>query len=527
MNQPRQLLVAVLLLVAFFCPVITAAEKPNLILFLVDDMGWMDCGANGSSYYETPHIDALARRGMRFTAATVHPMCSPTRAALMSGQYSARHGLTAATGQQPPQPEGFAFMPKTAPASQAWIHPISKNYLDASQITLAEVLRSAGYRTGHFGKWHLGLEERHWPEAQGFDTAFHCHPDPGPPGYYFSPYGVVPPRAKHGKEDRVGTITDGLPGEYIVDRLAAEAARFIDENKDRPFFLNLWQYGVHGPWGAKEDDVKHFAAKTDPSGRQGNPIMAAMLKSVDDSLGVVMAAVEKAGLADRTFILFLSDNGGNDHELPAADMARKAARSGSPQEKAAAAMWTRYAPGMTPTSNAPLKHGKGWLYEGGTRVPCIAAWLGHISPGTNCETPVSAVDVYPTFLALAGVTPDSQQKLDGMSLAPLLTGSGTFPERPVFNFFPHGNGAKPPGVTVRIGRLKLIRWFYTSRLFPSAHELYDLHADPGESRNLAAERPAEVQRLDGLIETFLRDTQALVPVSNPAFKTKPAPKAKP
>lgn len=526
MKTTLRLLATVCLMLTRLSPSIVAAERPNLILFLVDDMGWMDCGVNGSTYYETPHIDALARRGMRFTSATVHPMCSPTRAMLMSGQYSARHGLTAATGQQPPQPEGFDFMPKTAPGKQAWIHPISKNYLDAGQITLAEALRSAGYRTGHFGKWHMGLEERHWPEAQGFDVAFHCHPDPGPPGYYFSPYGVVPPGAAHEKGVRVGTITDGPEGEYIVDRLAVEAARFIEENKDRPFFLNLWQYGVHGPWGAKEADVKHFAAKTDPSGRQGNPIMAAMLKSVDDALGTVVAAVEKAGLTDRTVILFLSDNGGESRERPAVDMARKSARSGSPQEAAIAAMWKQYAPDMTPTSNAPLKQGKGWLYEGGTRVPFIACWPDHFPAGAICETPVSGVDVYPTLLALAGIVPPPEQKLDGRSLVPALRG-GVLPERPIFNFFPHGNGAKPPGVTVRLGSLKLIRWFYTSRLFPSEHELYDLDADPGESRNLAAERPDEVKKLDAPLDAFLKDTATLVPIPNPAFTNNPSKKDQP
>jgi arylsulfatase A-like enzyme len=168
-----------------------SAAQPNVILFLVDDMGWMDCGAYGSRYYETPNIDRFAKRAMRFTNAYSQPLCSPTRGSLLTGQYSARHGITSATGHQPPQAAGFKALPDTAPANVAMLVPHSKNYLEPAQITLAETLKSAGYRTAHIGKWHLGLTQPHWPEQQGFDVAFHCHPDPGPPGNYFSPYGVM------------------------------------------------------------------------------------------------------------------------------------------------------------------------------------------------------------------------------------------------------------------------------------------------------------------------------------------------
>jgi arylsulfatase A-like enzyme len=242
-----------------------AAQKPNIVFFLVDDMGWMDCGAYGSEYYETPNLDRFANSAMRFTDAYAQPLCSPTRASLLTGKHSARHGITSATGHQPPQPPGHKFLPETGSASQPMLVPESKNFMEPTEYTLAEALRDAGYRTAHIGKWHLGLTRPHWPEQQGFDVAFHCHPDPGPPGNYFSPYGVKPGGEPSGR-NRVGTITDGPAGEYIVDRLADEAIKFIEVNRDRPFFLNLWNYGVHGPWGHKVDYTKTFLSKKDPRG---------------------------------------------------------------------------------------------------------------------------------------------------------------------------------------------------------------------------------------------------------------------
>lgn len=226
----------------------TSNRRPNIILFLVDDMGWMDCGVYGSKYYETPNMDRFATKAMRFTDAYAQPLCSPTRACILTSKYSARHGITSATGHLPPQPAGYNFLSDAGARAQGMLVPESKNFLEPSEYTLAEALRDGGYRTAHIGKWHLGLTRPYWPEQQGFDVAFHCHPDPGPPGNYFSPYGVKLDGEPRG-QNRVGTITDGLAGEYIVDRLADEAVKFIAANRDRPFFLNLWNYGVHGPWG--------------------------------------------------------------------------------------------------------------------------------------------------------------------------------------------------------------------------------------------------------------------------------------
>ena len=486
-----------------------STRKPNVILFLVDDMGWMDCGAYGSRYYQTPNMDRFATRAMRFTDAYAQPLCSPTRASLLTGKYSARHGITSATGHLPPQPAGHAFRPDTAPPQRPLLMPESKNYLAPSEYTLAEALHDAGYRTGHFGKWHLGLTEPHWPERQGFDVAFHCHPDPGPPGNYFSPYGVKPSGEPRGQQ-RVGTITDGPTGEYVVDRLTDEAIRFMEANRDRPFFLNLWQYGVHGPWGHKEEYTRQFTGVKDPTGRQGNPIMASMLRSVDESLGRIMAALERLKLSDDTIVIFNSDNGGNVHSnVPETAKTAKAEKKKTPQ----LTDWRKWAGDLPPTNNAPLRDGKGTLYEGGTRVPLMWSWAGHIKPGTTNATVVGHIDVYPTLLELLGIPRPAQQVMDGVSYARVLTAAGELKRTAFFNYFPHQrNGG---GVWVRAGDWKLIRWFEPQ----TPRELYHLGSDLGESKNLATTEPARVKELDTLIDGFLRDTGALAPIPNPAYGT--------
>ena len=325
--------------------------------------------------------------------------------------------------------------------------PESKNYLEPAQITLAETLKGAGYRTAHIGKWHLGLTQPHWPEKQGFDVAFHCHPDPGPPGNYFSPYGVTA-EGKPTAKSKVGTITDGPTGEYIVDRQAEEAVKFIQSSKDGPFFLNLWCYGVHGPWGHKEEYTKAFAAKKDPSGRQGNPIMASMLKSVDECFGRILEELDKKGLADNTIIIFTSDNGGNQHSNITTE-----------GKKSANADWQKWAGTQPPTMNTPLRDGKGTLYEGGTRVPMMWSWAGKIAPGSTSETIVGCVDVYPTIIDLLGIAKPDKQTFDGISYAKVLKGEGTLSRAAYFNYHPHAGANKAGGVWARSGDYKLLRWF--------------------------------------------------------------------
>jgi len=488
--------------------------RPNVVVFLVDDMGWMDCGVYGSKYYETPHIDRFAARAMRFTDAYAQPLCSPTRASLLTGKYSARHGITSATGHQPPQPAGQPFLPETAGPAQPMLVPQSKNYLDPAQYTLAETLRDAGYRTAHIGKWHLGLTQPHWPEQQGFDVAFHCHPDPGPPGNYFSPYGVKPDGEPRG-QNRVGTVTDGPPGEYIVDRLADEAVRFIEANRDRPFFLNLWNYGVHGPWGHKVEYTRAFASKQDPRGVQGNPIMASMLRSVDECFGRVLETLDRLQLTDNTIVIFNSDNGGNTHSNTDQDPRTSKRQPDDPF----LTDWRKWAGVQPPTVNSPLRDGKGTLYEGGTRVPLMWSWPGRIRPGTTSDAVVGHIDLYPTLLDLLGLPRPAQQQMDGMSYAAVLRQTGGLDRRAFFNYFPHGGSlGRAGGVWVRAGDWKLIRWFGVPAGEEGRYELYNLRDDLGETTNLAAVQTARVQELDALIDRFLADTGATYPRPNPAYQ---------
>ena len=499
MKQSFALLLSCLVL---SLPHFTTARQPNVVLFLVDDMGWMDCGAYGSQYYETPNIDRFAKRAMRFTNAYSQPLCSPTRASLLTGQYSARHGITSATGHQPPQPAGHVFIKDSAPPNAPMLTPESKNYLEPAQVTLAETLKAAGYRTAHIGKWHLGLTQPHWPEQQGFDVAFHCHPDPGPPGEYFSPYGVLP-EGKPGGKTKIGTITDGPPGEYIVDRQAAEAVKFIEASKGGPFFLNLWCYGVHGPWGHKEEYTKAFAAKKDPSGRQGNPIMASMLRSVDECFGRILDELDKQGLAGDTLVIFTSDNGGNTHSNITTD-----------GKKSANAAWQKWAGLQPPTMNTPLRDGKGTLYEGGTRVPLMWSWAGRIAPGGTSDAVVGPIDVYPTVIDLLGLAKPAEQTFDGASYAKVLKGEGTLQRAAYFNYHPHAGANRAGGVWARSGDFKLLRWFGN----PSTHELYNLRDDLGEQNDLAAKLPEKVNELSALIDGFLKDTGAVYPRPNPAYQ---------
>jgi arylsulfatase A-like enzyme len=495
------------------------SAQPNVVLFLVDDMGWMDSGVYGSQYYETPNIDRFAKQAMRFTNAYAQPLCSPTRASILSGQYTARHGITTASGHQPPQPAGHVFLKETAPTNAPMLLPESKNYLEPAQITLAETLKGAGYRTAHIGKWHIGLTQPYWPEQQGFDVAFHCHPDPGPPGEYFSPYGVLPEGNPNAKQ-RVGTITDGPEHEYIVDRQADEAVKFIDASKGGPFFLNLWCYGVHGPWGHKVEYTKYFAAKKDPSGRQGNPIMASMLKSVDDCFGRILDELDKQGIADNTIIIFYSDNGGNAHSNVPGTGKTEAAEKNKGEFLAD---WRKWAGDQPPTLNTPLRDGKGTLYEGGTRVPLMWAWAGKIKPGTLSDAIVGPIDVYPTVIDLLGIAKPDQQKIDGVSYAKVLKSEGGLKRTAYFNYHPHAGLHRAGGVWVRSGDFKLLRWFGN----PGTHELYNLREDISEANDLTEKMPDKVKELDALIEGFLKDTGATYPRPNPAYKpvaakTKPA-----
>lgn len=515
--MPRQPTLWLVLLLGLQCWLVqqgwAAPERPNVILFLVDDMGWMDSTPYGSEYYDTPNMARLARESMRFTDAYALPLCSPTRASILTGQYSARHGITSATGHLAPQPPGHNFLAETAPPNRPVILPESRNFLDPAHLTLAEILRDSGYRTAHVGKWHLGLTRPHWPEQHGFETAFHCHPDPGPPGNYFSPYGVQLDGEPRGRA-KVGTITDGPAGEYITDRLTDEALRFIDSaalsGAGRPFFLNLWHYGVHGPWGHKQALTAKYAGKADPRGRQGNPIMASMLKSVDESLGRILDRLDALKLGERTVLIFASDNGGNTHSMTEED----ARTSRRPANDSMLADWRRWAGNRPPTNNAPLRDGKGRLYEGGIRVPLMVRWPGKVRAGATSAAVVGPIDYYPTILELAGIPTPTGQKLDGASFASVLAGRRESVRDTYFTWFPH----LVPGVAVRQGHWKLIRRFEPRPEYPGGLELFNLRDDLSETTNLADKNPAKAAELNRLIDGFIRDTGALAPRPNPAYR---------
>ena len=496
-----------------------ATERPNVVLFVVDDMGWMDSSAYGSMYYETPNMDRLAKQSMRFTDAYAVPLCSPTRCSILSGQYSSRHGITSASGHQPPAASGASrYAEKASPVSQ-FIYADSKNFIDPQIVTLAEVLQDAGYRTGHFGKWHLGLMPENRPDQNGFETTWGCAPDPGPPGY-FSPYDVSTEGRPTGKH-HVGNITNGPDGEYITDRLTDEALKFVETHKDEPFFLNLWQYGVHGPWGHKEHYTAEFAKKTDPRGEQRNPIMASMLKSVDESLGRLLDKLDELGLSRNTLFIFYSDNGGNVHSNREDD--RKIANLSENHPKMAAIRdWRKWAGSEGPTNNAPLREGKARIYEGGQRVPLMVRWPGKIKPGTTSDTVVGAIDLYPTVLDALNIRLPANHIVDGLSILPVLKQTGSLNREAYFTWFPH----IIPAVSVRKGEWKLIRRFEPHRDYPEVRELYNLTTDLGETHNLAAEMPDMVKELDALIDGFIADTGALVPMPNPAYKPQVATFAK-
>ena len=506
-----------LLLTAMIChsanPVVaddSRAGKPNVVLFLVDDMGWMDSTPYGSKYYETPNMKRLQTQSMRFTDAYATPLCSPTRASILSGQYSSRHRVTSASGHTPAAPEGASPYPAKAAPNQPLIYAKSTNYLDLDLITLPEVLSDAGYRTGHFGKWHLGLSQEHWPEQHGFEVAFHAEPSPGPPSY-FSPYGVqrngVPSNKHH-----VGTITDGPEGEYITDRLTDEAIRFVQAHQDEPFYLNFWHFAVHGPWGHKEEYTRQFAGKTDPRGLQQNPIMASMLKSVDESLGRLMDTFDELGLTDNTLFIFYSDNGGNTHSNVPGSRQIANIKPGHPRWEFVQD-WKKWAGDQPPTNNAPLREGKGRIYEGGQRVPLMVRWPGRIDPGSVSDAVVGPIDLYPTILEATGLELPAGHVVDGESIMPILEQTGALKRQAYFTWFPH----LIPAVSVRAGDWKLIRRFAPHPNYPEVRELYNLGEDIGESRNLASVMPDKVKELDELIDQFVVETGALYPKPNPDF----------
>lgn len=464
----QQSILTLLLLLA--STTVLASDHPSFVFFLVDDMGYMDIGANNpNTFYETPNIDALAESGMRFTSGyAANPVCSPTRFSIMTGRYPSRADATNFfSGARPGR-----FRPA-----------VLNNRMPLSELTLAETLQQHGYKTAFLGKWHLGPTEEYWPQNQGFDFNVGGHVR-GMPRSYFSPY--ANPKLK-----------DGPRGEHLTARLTAEAVQLIHKMKNEPFLIYMSYYTVHTPLQAPAHLVEKYKKKaaglqTDraefgpeeqvlPSGRerlvrqvQKHATYAAMVETLDNSVGRILNTLEELGLAENTIVCFTADNGG------------LSTSEGSP------------------TSNLPLRGGKGWIYEGGIREPFLIRWPGVVKPGSVSDVPVVSTDFYPTMLEMAGLPARKDQHLDGVSLAPLLRGKAPPAREAIYWHYPHySNQGGFPGGAVRMGKYKLIERFEDGRV-----HLYNLDDDISEQKDLAEANPKRVQSMRSRLHSWYREVDA-------------------
>jgi arylsulfatase A-like enzyme len=434
-----------------------AGRPPNVIVYLIDDFGWTDLGCFGSDLYETPNLDRLAQQGMKFTNAySACTVCSPTRAALMTGKYPARLHITDwIAGHKAKNPK--------------LLIPDWTLYLPREEVTVAEALKQAGYVTCHVGKWHLGNQEQGWPDKHGFDYNLGGY-ERGQPPSYFSPY-------------KIPTLKDGPVGEYLTDREADEAVRFLEANKDRAFFLYVPHYAVHTPLQAKKELIEKYETKVKPDLRHTNATYAAMVHSMDEAAGRILKKLDDLQIADRTVIFFTSDNGGL----------------------------------LRSTVNVPLRAGKGSAYEGGVRVPLIVRWPGVTKPGSVCAEPVITVDYYPTILQMTGAKGDPKHNagVDGESIVPLLKDPKARLKRDaIYWHYPHYHpgGATPYGA-VRAGDWRLVEFYEDMHV-----ELYNLKDDIGEKNDLAKKMPDKADELRQRLHAWRKAMNAQMPTPNPDYK---------
>lgn len=451
-----------ILLICLLLPLtVFSSDKPNIVLFLADDLGWTGLSSFGSDFYETPNLDSLASKGIKFTNAySACTVCSPTRASLMTGMYPARLHLTDfIAGQNRP----FAKM--TIPD---WTKGLDKGY-----TTIAEALKEGGYRTMHIGKWHLDFpkQDNQGPTAHGFDVT---HDKPaGTRGYIIS-------------DKTVKSL--GLKSNYTTDYFTDKAIEEIEKTKDQPFFLYFAYNVPHTPIQGRADLVEYFTAKRNPSAIHNNPVYAAMVKSLDLSVGRVLESLEENDLMDNTLIVFISDNGG---------------------------LTQRYGKHDEFTENLPLRRGKGSAYEGGVRVPCIAFWHGVTAKGVVSEIPVMTTDFYPTFLEAAGLPGNASHNatVDGNSLVPVFIDPAHDLERDLFWHYPHYHaGGDGPYSAVRSGDWRLVEFLEDGRL-----ELYNLAYNLSESANLAQRYPDKRDQLKAKLDRWRKSVSAQMPVANPNF----------
>jgi arylsulfatase A-like enzyme len=455
-------IVMVLVLAAVGLPSAVAADRPNIVFILADDLGWTDLACQGSKYYETPHIDRLAAEGLRFTDAyTCGPNCQPTRAALLSGQYAPRTGMYTVGGID-------RFNWQSRPLKPA--ENVRK--LSLEKVTIAQALKQSGYATGMFGKWHLGNDAEHHPARRGFDEAIETS------GRHF--------------DFKTDPKQDVPKGAYLADWLTDRAVDFVRRHNDQPFFLYLPHFGVHSPHEAKQELIARFKDKPAAGGHH-DPTYAAMIASVDESVGRVMATLKELNLDQKTLVIFTADNGGvGGYQAAGVKKANSI------------------------TDNAPLRGGKGMLYEGGVRVAFMARWPGVIAAGKTSATPIISVDMYPTLLEIASAAPPSNQPLDGRSILPVLKSGGQATlDRPLFWHFPGYLGAgmdswrTTPVGAVRRGDWKLLEFFEDGRL-----ELYNLAQDLGQKRDLASAEPQRVQTLHAELVAWRKQLGAKMPTRN-------------
>ena len=458
------------------------SRKLNFVLILVDDLGWADVGCYGSDLHETPNIDRLARQGLRFTDAyAAAPVCSPTRASIMTGKYPARLHMTIWYESSANPPRGRRLIP-----------PITQGNMPHEQVTIAEVLKEAGYFTAHVGKWHLG-DAAHYPQTQGFDVniggTFW-----GAPTTFFYPYSGS---SRWGGEFRyVPHLEFGSEGEYLTDRLTDEAIRVLDRAKDKPFFLNLCYHTVHTPIEGKPQLVEYYKKKVKPGMHHQNYEYAAMVHSFDENVGRILAKLGELGVADRTVVIFFSDNGGFVGKYET----------------------------TTVTSNYPLRSGKGSLYEGGTRVPLVVRWPGVTKAGSVCGQPVSSIDFYPTILDMTGLSGEAKHNadMDGLSLVPLLKDpSAELDRENLFWHYPHYYSTTTPVSAIRQGPWKLLQYYEERPRRAGARnhiELYNLAEDIGEKNNLAGQVPKKAAELQKLLKTWRENMGAQHPKPNPNYR---------
>lgn len=433
-----------------------AAGKPNVIVFLIDDLGAVDLGCYGHALHETPHIDKLAKDGVRFTRGySACTVCSPTRAALLTGQYPARLHVTDWIAGH--------VRPNAKLSVPDWT-----KHLPAGTFTLANAFKNAGYVTATIGKWHLG-GEGFTPDKFGFDTNV-AGTHMGQPPSYFSPY-------------RIPTIKDGPVGEYLTDRLADEACNWITANKDKPFFLYFPHYGVHTPLQAKKDLIEKYRRKMDGKPGVRNPAYAAMLESLDDAVGKVRAKLAELKLADNTAIVFTSDNGGllGGEKNPI-------------------------------TSNPPFRVGKGSAYEGGVRVPLIFHWPGVAGANATSDVPAISMDLFPTFVAGCGLTVPAKHVVDGVNVLPALKG-GRIDHRTLYWHYPHYHpGGATPYSAIWEGGFRLVEFHETGKA-----ELYDLENDVGEKSDLVHVLPDKVKEFRLKLTDWRKAVGAQMPTPNPNY----------